>query len=130
MKPITIYALKSSKKDEKIIVKNVNEYLALDNRTMSKTKTTVMLKKYLPLVLPYYYWNLNKSKGTYFEIFSNEDKEGNFFYEKHTDYAWIIKTFIDVTHPMYNKQVTESFLMEILNVAGFEYFVLEEKTEH
>lgn len=127
MKSITTYGLKSSKKDEKIIVKRVNDYLELHYRTMSKSKNKSLLDSRLPHVLSHIYWNLNKSKGTYFEIFSNEDNEGKYYNEENKNLAWIIKTRIDVTHPMYEKQATESFLTEILNVTGFEYIILEER---
>lgn len=129
MKPITIYGLQCSKKDEKIIVKRINDYLAVQDRTMSKAKNKSLLNARLPLVLTHFYWNLNKSKGTWFEIFPNEDAEGKYYNEKNKDFAWIIITRIDLTHPMYEKLSTESFLTEILKVTGFEYFILDEKEE-
>ncbi|WP_286965044.1 hypothetical protein [Flavobacterium sp. UBA4854] len=127
MKSRTIYGLKSSKKDEKTIVKRINDYLEIHDRTMSKSKNKGMLDARLPHVLKHFYWNLNKSKGTYFEIFSNEDSMGNYYNEKNKDLGWIIKARIDLTHPMYEKEATELFLKEILDVTGFEYFILEEK---
>lgn len=130
MKPTTIYGLKCSKKDEKIIVKRVNDYLALHKRTMSKAKNKSLLDARLPLVLTHFYWNLNKSTGTWFEIFSNEDSDGKFYYEENKDYGWIIKTLINLTHPMYEKNLTETFLTEILNATGFEYFVIEESEKN
>lgn len=127
MKSISTYGIKSSKKDERIIVKRVNDYLAIHDRTMSKTKNKSLLDARLPLVLSHFYFNLNKSKGTWFEIFSNEDLNGKYYDEKNKDYGWIMKTRIDLTHPIYEKKSTELFLTEILNATGFEYYILEEK---
>ena len=127
MKPVTTYGLKCAKKDEKILVQRINEYLGTIDRTMSKAKNKSMLKALLPFVLKHFYWNLNKGVGTWFEVFSNEDLEEKYFYEANKDCGWLITTRIDLTHPMYEKKRTEQFLKDVLDSTGFDYVVIEEK---
>lgn len=126
MKPFTIYGLKCSKKDEKVLVKRVNQYLSANDRELSKEKTKATLKKRLPLVLKHFYWNLNKEAGTYFELFPNEDLGGQFFNEKHKECVWLIKVRIDLSNPSYEKVATEEFLSELLRVTNCEHIVLKE----
>ena len=129
MKPFTTYGLKCSKKDEKTLIKRVNEYLETHSRTMSKAKNKSMPDGYLPFVLKYFYWNLNKGVGTWFELFPNEDVEGKYFNETHKECGWLLKTRIDLTHPLYEKNITEKFLSDILNSTEFEYITLDESDE-
>ena len=60
MKPVTIYGFKCLKKDEKILMKRINDYLATHNRTTSRSKNPSLLRAYAPLTLKHFYWNLNK----------------------------------------------------------------------
>ncbi|WNJ17896.1 hypothetical protein [Pontibacter sp. G13] len=129
MKPFTTYGLKCSKKDEKNLVFRINEYLASKSRTMSKAKNKSMLDSRLPFVFKHFYWNLNKGVGTWFELFPNEDIEGKYFNETHKDCGWILKTRLDLTHPLYEKNKTEKFLSDVLDSTEFEYIILEESDE-
>ena len=129
MKPFTTYGLKCSKKDEKVLVQRVNEYLKTLDRTMSKAKSKSMLEARLPLILKHFYWNLNKGVGTWFELFPNEDIDGKYYKESNKECGWIIKMRIDLTHPCYEKQNTETFLLEVLKSTGFEFIVIEESDE-
>jgi hypothetical protein len=129
MKPFTTYGLKCSKKDEKALVQRVNEYLETHNRTMSKAKNKSLLDGYLPFVLKHFYWNLNKGVGTWFELFPNEDQEGKCFNERNKECGWIVKTRVDLTHPLYEKASTEKFLSDMLESTQFEYIILEESDD-
>ncbi|APZ47431.1 hypothetical protein BW723_14555 [Polaribacter reichenbachii] len=126
MKKHTIYGIKSSAKDEKIIVQRVNDYLKTLDRTMSKTKSKSMLEARLPFVLKYFYWNLNKGTGTWFELFRNEDIEGKYYNNSNKECGWILKTRIDLTHPCYEKNKTENFLLDILKSIEFEIITIKE----
>jgi len=129
MKPFITYGLKCSKKDEKALVQRINAYLETHNRTMSKSKNKSMLDARLPFVLKHFYWNLNKGLGTFFEIFPNEDQEGNYFKETNKECGWLLKTHINLSHPSYEKKSTENFLLEVLASTAFEYIILEEREE-
>ncbi len=129
MKPFTTYGIKCVKKDEKNLVKKVNDFLAIYKRTMSKAKNKSLLEAHLPFVYKYFYWNMNKSVGTWFEIFPNEDEKGKFFSEEHKKYGWLIKTRIDVTHPMYKKEKTEKFLSDLLKSIEYETVIIKENEE-
>src|SRR5215475_574183 len=67
MQPVTIYGIKCSKKDEELLMRRVNGLLATHNRTTSKGTDPSMLKAYEPLKIKYFYWNLNKATGTWFD---------------------------------------------------------------
>ncbi len=69
MKPETIYALRCSKKDEALLLQRVNAYLATYRRTTSRAKNKSLLAGYLPFVIRYFYWNLNKDAGTWFDLY-------------------------------------------------------------
>lgn len=126
MKTFATYGIKCTKKDEKILAQRINAYLATLQRTMSKSTNKSLLSSFLPLVYKYYYWNLNKEVGTWFEIFPNQDLKGNYFNEATPDCAWIIKTRINLTHPLYEKETTEGFLSNVLQAIQFVYIVIEE----
>ncbi len=129
MKPFTTYGIKCARKDEKILVQRINDFLATHKRTMSKAKNKSLLEACLPFTYKHFYWNLNKSVGTWFEIFPNEDEKGKFFSEEHKEYCWLMKTRIDVAHPMYKKERTEFFLSNVLKSTGHETVVIKENEE-
>jgi hypothetical protein len=114
------------KKDEKILMERVNAYLKTLDRTTSKAKHPDMLKPYLPFVYKHYYWNLNKGTGTWFDLFPNEDVNEKYILENNKEYGWIFKCRIDRTHPNYNKELSEGFIENVLNAAGFEYVFIGE----
>ena len=39
-----------------------------------------MLSAYFPLIIKHFYWNLNKEMGTWFDIYPNEDINGQYFF--------------------------------------------------
>lgn len=127
MKPNTTFGLKCLKKEEKVLVKGINEFLSTIDRTMSKAKNKTMLEDRLPFVLRHFYWNLNKGVGTWFEVYPNEDLEGKYYSEANKDCGWLITTSIDLTHPGYEKTETEQFLENVLEATTFDYVVIEEK---
>jgi hypothetical protein len=127
MKSFSCYGIRCEKKDEKILVSRVNEYLAAHDRTMTKTINESLLKARLPFVYKYYYWNRNKGTGTYFEVIPNEDAEGKCYSEENRDCAWIIKTRIHLTHPEYKKEATELFLQEVIRATGFDTVTIYER---
>jgi len=126
MKPVTTWGLLCNKKDEKTIVASINNYLATVDRTMSRATSASMLQARLPHAIKHFYWNLNKSTGTWFELFPNEDLNGRFYNEHRKDCAWLITARIDTAHPAYEKQRTEEFLNAVLSAAGVRAEVLEE----
>jgi hypothetical protein len=126
MKKFNTYGIKCSKKDEKLLIQRLNDYLKTLDRIMSKAKSKSMLEARLPFILKHFYWNLNKGTGTWFELFSNEDVEEKYFNEPNKECGWILKTRIDLTHPCYEKEKTENFLLNILKSTEFEIITLKE----
>ncbi len=123
------YGYISDKNAEKQIVKNINAFLATLERTMTKTKNKSLLASRKPYVLDYFYWNLNKDTGTWFELFSNMDKEGKYYCERHKECYWIIKFRLDATHPNFDTTKTLSYVSDVLKAPGMLYKLLEEKKE-
>lgn len=93
MKKITEYGFISSKKDEKLIIERLNEFLAPLKRTFAKNKSDSYLKGYLPYVYKYVYFNLNKDVGTFMELIPNEDIKDNYKYPDNKNVAWIFRVF-------------------------------------
>ncbi|MFD1177974.1 hypothetical protein ACFQ3W_16925 [Paenibacillus puldeungensis] len=63
-------------KDEKKLMDELYAFLAPMNRTFSKTSNKGMLEARLPYVYKHFYWNLNKEKQVYVELYPNKDVEG------------------------------------------------------
>lgn len=129
MKAITTYGLVCSAKDERKIVRQINEYLATLKRTLSKTRDKGMLEAYLPFVLKHFYWNLNKGVGTYFSLYPNEDQNGQLAQEAHPECGWLINVRIDEKHPNYDQTGTESFVMDVLEATACPFKILAEETQ-
>ena len=129
MKDNTIYGFLSVKKDEKNIVTNINSYLEELSRVMSKLKTASILEARLPFQYKYIYFNLNKERGTFFEVFPNEDITGKFFFPDKPELAWLLKVIINKNHPMYKQTETEGFIQKVLDRSGRKYELVKESDE-
>jgi hypothetical protein len=128
MKPQTYYAFRCSKKDEKVLMQRVNDYLGKFDRTTSKAKHPQMLGSYLPRVIKHFYWNLNKDTGTWFDIYPNEDLNGALFFPEHPDLAWLMRVRVDLkTWPTATLEKAESFISGLLSAIQFEALVIKEE---
>ena len=127
MNPETCYGVRCSKKEEKILMHRVNDYLAKLDRTTSKAKQPNMLERYIPFVIKHFYWNLNKDTGTWFDIYPNEDVNGKFFFPGQKDLAWLMRVRIDLkSWPAATQEKAESFIAGLLAAIQFEVLVLNE----
>ena len=125
----TTYGILCQSSDEKSLTTRVTDFLGTLDRTLSKTKSKSLLKARLPHRLKHIYFNLNKGVGSYFEIFPNEDLDGEHFFPDNPECAWILKSRLDGDHPNYDKEKTEIFISSVLEATGFEYMVLEEQED-
>lgn len=130
MKQKTVYGFICSKKDEKLIIGRLNEFLEQYNRVFAKSKSKTLLEDYLPLKYKHIYLNLNKDTGTYMDLTPNEDSEGVKRYSDNIEVGWILKVLIHKHFPGYEKSKTESFISNILDAIGFEYIKLLEFDEN
>jgi hypothetical protein len=127
VKAVTIYGFKCAKKDEKVLMQRVNDFLATHHRTTSKSKNEDMLRVYAPLTIKHFYWNLNKEMGTWFDIYPNEDLLGEYFFPDHQDCGWLMHVRLDVhRHADIVKEKSEAYVSGVLKAAEFEYVVLAE----
>jgi hypothetical protein len=126
VKTDTVYGFICNKKDEKLIMGRLNDFLSQYDRTFSKSKSKGLLEVHLPLKYKHIYFNLNKDTGTFMELTPNEDSEGNYRYLNNRDLGWIFRVIIHKHFPGYEKSKTESYISQILNVIGFEYIKLLE----
>jgi hypothetical protein len=127
MKPETIYAFRCNKKEEKALMHRVNSYLGALERTTSKAKNPDMLKRYAPHVIKHFYWNLNKETGTWFDLYPNEDVNGNYFYPDLKNYAWLMRVRIDLTTwRVATQDKAETFIAGLIAATGFEFIVVSE----
>jgi len=130
MQPVTIYGIKCSKKDEELLMRRVNGLLATHNRTTSKGTDPSMLKAYEPLKIKYFYWNLNKATGTWFDIYPNEGLDGTWFFPDRRDYGWLMHVRIDTARfPASTKEKAETFIQQVLQAVEFPYVVIRESTD-
>jgi len=122
-----IYGILCSKEDEAQLIHRVNDYLAKFHRTISKAKNQSMLDGYMPFVLKYYYWNLNKDAGTWFELFCNEDVNGSYFFPNQKEYCWLMRVRIDTDRfPAGTPEKAEEFINGLLSAIEFSSKVIEE----
>ena len=122
----TTYEILCQPKDEKTLATRVDEFLATLDRSMSKNKSKSMLEARLPHRIKHFYMNLNKEVGSYFEIFPNEDLDGNFFAVESSDCAWILIARLDTSNPNFDATKSPGFISNVLDATGFEHTVLEE----
>jgi len=54
-----------------------------------------MFDGYRPFVIKCFYWNLNQEMGTWFDVYPNEDLEGQYFFPDHKDCGWLIHVRIN-----------------------------------
>jgi hypothetical protein len=130
MKPLTIHGLKCARWDEKTLVTRVNDFLAMHRRTMSKSKNQSLLASFTPYVLRHFYWNLNKEMGTFFEIYPNEDAQGEYFFPGHPECGWLLFVKFDAHgNADIVKEKSEGFIAELLRATGYERVVIRERDD-
>jgi hypothetical protein len=130
MKPETVYGIISEKRNEKEIIKQVNGYLAKMNRTTTKSKNKGLLDGFLPYQHSYYYWNLNKDTGTYFEIFMNEDNRRKYHFPTFRQCGWILRVRINLDRfPAATREKAEEFIRGLLSAIAYESRVIQESDD-
>ena len=130
MKPVTIYGFRCSKKDEKVLMKRVDEFLATHDRTTSKTKNPSLLRAYAPLTIKHFYWNLNKEMGTWFDIYPNEDANGQYFFPDQPECGWLMHVRLDLNaHPKIEKEKSEGFVLGVVSSIQYEHVILRESDD-
>jgi hypothetical protein len=125
------YGILSSEKDEKIIIKNIIEFLEPLNRTMTKAKNKSMLDVRLPYVYKHFYWNLNKEEQIYFEIYPNKDMENKYKFQNNQEAAWILfirkVELIDLNDDQVSIQ--ENYIRDLLAAIKYDYIKIYEYLE-
>jgi hypothetical protein len=130
MKPVAIYGFKCSKRDEKVLLKRVNDFLATHNRTTTKAKNQSMLGAYAPFALKHFYWNLNKEMGTWFDIYPNEDLNGKYFFQDYRQCGWLMHLrFDEHRHANIVKATAEAFVAALLAAIQFEHIIIKESDD-
>lgn len=126
MKHQVLFGLDSNYKDEKKIVQNIKNYLAQFSRDISTVKSGDRLKSHLPFKIKQFHWNLNKSTGTYIELFPNQDLDGRFFVENRPNLAWLIIVLFHYDSPGYEKDKSEKFIKDLLGATNYKYELIFE----
>ncbi len=130
MKLVTIYGFACAKKDEKSVMQAVNELLATHNRTTSKAKSAGLLAAYEPRILKHFYWNLNKEFGTWFDIYPNEDAQGQFFFPSHEELGWLMHVRIDIDNvPSRTIEKATEFIQSILTAIPYAHRTIRESDD-
>jgi len=130
MKAVTIYGFRCSRKDEKILAERVNEYLATHRRTTTRARSQSMLSAYFPLIIKHFYWNLNKEMGTWFDIYPNEDINGQYFFPDRMECGWLMHLRLDLKrHAKVVKEKSEAFAAGLLQAMRFEHTVMAESDD-
>jgi hypothetical protein len=127
MMPIAIYGWKCQKKDEPVLLKRVNNHLAKHRQKIVQNKDRKMFDGYQPFMIKYFYWNLNHTMGTWFDVYPNEDLRGRYFFPEHKDCAWLIHVRINLHQP--TKTIPEEikvFVRGLLDSTMFEHRVIKE----
>ncbi|MNC21892.1 hypothetical protein D3C75_698800 [compost metagenome] len=127
MNKMVEYGFLCNNKDEKVLMNALYGYLEPLKRTFSKTKNKGLLDARFPYVYKYYYWNLNKEKQVYIEVYPNKDLEGKCKFSN-ADVGWILfANLIDQTPPYHvTIEEQEKYLQDFLSASNFEYVKLYE----
>ncbi|MEB3052721.1 hypothetical protein [Bacillus pseudomycoides] len=115
MKTNTEYGLVTERKEEKVIIKYLKQFLANDKRTISKTKNPPLLESKLPFKYKYFYFNLNKEMGTYIALFPNRDEDSNYKYPDNKEASWILQVRLKKYSPGYDQEKTSNYINSLLN---------------
>jgi hypothetical protein len=126
MAPVTIYGIKYNRNDETILINNIDKYLMYFGRRLSKESDAEILKTKSPYQFEYIYWNFNKEKACWIEVYPNQDSQGRYYDENYKDYNWILYTKINELSPHYSRNETECFLKNLLRSSGFENVIIKE----
>lgn len=121
------YAIVSSLQDEESIITGVNNYLATLHRTTDKTTDKELLDGRLPFVYNYFYWNLNRETGTWFEIFPNVDTKEHLFYPEKPEYNWILHSIFHDDQSNYDHQKAQNFIDAVLESTGKGFVLIKEE---
>ena len=128
MIPVTFYGIYCSKKDEKAIAQRVNDYLAKFHRKMSKSKQPILLEKYQPFVIKHFYWNANNSTATWFDIYPNEDLNGNYFFPNHKECSWILHVYVNFhSYPNASTLMAQQFISGLLAAISFKTTIIGQR---
>lgn len=125
------YGIICNEKDEKIIIKNIIEFLESFKRTITKTKNKSLLEARLPYVYKHYYWNLNKEQQVYFEIYPNRDMENKYKFKDNQDSSWILFIRLTDLFVLDDIQVTkqDTYIRELINAIRFNCVKIYEYVE-
>lgn len=130
MNKMVEYGLICESKEEKQLMAALQHFMEPMNRTFAKTKNKGLLEARLPYVYKHYYWNLNKEKQVYIEIYPNKDAEGKC---KFSDgrIGWILFANCKDLAPPYDVPLDEQekYIQDILTQTGLEYVTLYEYKE-
>lgn len=85
-----------------------------------------MLDARLPYRIKQFHWNLNKEKGTWFELFPNQDLDNKYFSENHKECAWLALALFHYDFQGYDEKESEKFIVAMLDSTGFAYEILLE----
>ncbi len=130
MMPVAIYGLKCLKKDEGVLIKRINHHLARHRQTTTQTKDRKMFDGYRPFVIKCFYWNLNQEVKTWFDVYPNEDLEGQYFFPNYKDCGWLIHVRINLhRHTNVIPEECEKYVRELLDSTMFEHRVIKESDD-
>jgi hypothetical protein len=127
MLPLAIHGWKCLRKDEQVLIKRVNNHLAKHRQTATQIKDRKMFDGYRPFVIKHFYWNLNHAMGTWFDVYPNEDLQGQYFFPDHKDCGWLIHIRVDLhQHANIIPEASEKYVQELLDSTMFKHRVIKE----
>ncbi|WP_028544388.1 hypothetical protein [Paenibacillus taiwanensis] len=117
-------------KDEKELMNALYSFLEPLRRTFSKTRNKGMLEARLPYVYKHFYWNLNKEKQVYVEVYPNKDVEGQYKFADE-NVGWVLFANLKDVTPPYHVPIEEQekYLADLLSSAHFNYVKLYEYSD-
>ncbi|MBG9812328.1 hypothetical protein ABD68_12185 [Bacillus endophyticus] len=125
----TEYGLITERREEKVIIKYLKQFLANDKRTISKTKNPSLLESKLPFKYKYFYLNLNKEMGAYIALFPNKDEDSKYKYPNNKEVSWILQIILNKHFPGYEQEKISNYISSLLNALNCEFTILFEEDE-
>ncbi|WP_244563054.1 hypothetical protein [Paenibacillus uliginis] len=124
------YGFLCTSKDEKALMNALYKFLEPLNRTFSKSNNKGMLNARLPFIYKYFYWNLNKEKQVYVEIYPNTDLEGKCKFPNE-NVGWVLFANLKDVAPPYHVPIEEQekYLNDLLSSSNFDFVKLYEYSD-
>ena len=95
MPTISLYGLECNATDEREIMRRINASLEKIKRTTSKATDKTLIDAKKPFVMKYFYWNIHRDAGVFFEVLQNQDLKGKWHRPDHQDKGLLLKFMLE-----------------------------------